>query len=131
MPLPVEDVLAIQKLLADYNHAIDFGDPAGFAAMFVEDGVLDTGQGPTEGRAALQEFAGALPSLVPGLRHLISNVSIDGDGDAAVTTRPVLVTGAPGSGATEVALALGVELAPRSSTLLLDAQMVTELKRDA
>ncbi len=85
MPLPVEDVLAIEKLLADYNHAIDFGDADAFAGMFVEDGVLDTGQGPTEGRAALKEFAGALPGMVPGLRHLISNVSIDGDGDAATT----------------------------------------------
>jgi len=103
MPLPVEDVLAIQKLLADYNHAIDFGDPAGFAAMFVADGVLDTGQGPTEGRAALQEFAGALPSLVPGLRHLISNVSIDGDGDAA-TTKAYLQGWLTAGGASEAKL---------------------------
>jgi MinD-like ATPase involved in chromosome partitioning or flagellar assembly len=36
---------------------------------------------------------------------------------------PVLVTGCPGSGATEVALALGVELAPRGPTLLLDARL--------
>ena len=85
MSLPVEDVLAIQKLLADYNHAIDFGDADGFAGMFVEDGVLDTGHGPTEGRAGLKEFAAALPGMVPGLRHLISNVSIDGSGDTATT----------------------------------------------
>lgn len=36
---------------------------------------------------------------------------------------PVLVTGSPGSGATEVALALGVELARRGPTLLLDARL--------
>ena len=33
-------------------------------------------------RSALKEFAGALPSLVPGIRHLISNLSIDGSGDS-------------------------------------------------
>jgi uncharacterized protein (TIGR02246 family) len=85
MSLPVEDILAIEKLLADYNHAIDSGDADAFAGMFVEDGVLETGQGPTEGRAALKEFAGALPSLVPGIRHLISNVSIDGSDDTATS----------------------------------------------
>ena len=42
MPLPVEDVLAIQKLLADYNHAIDAGDGDAFAGAFVEDGTLVT-----------------------------------------------------------------------------------------
>ena len=81
MSLPVEDVLAIQKLLADYNHAIDAGDGDGFAGTFVEDGTLDVGHGVTEGRAALKEFAGALPTMVPGIRHLISNLSIDCSGD--------------------------------------------------
>ncbi|MFN8026570.1 MAG: nuclear transport factor 2 family protein [Acidimicrobiia bacterium] len=85
MSLPVEDVLAIQKLLADYNHAIDSGDADAFAGAFVEDGTLDVGHGVTEGRAALKEFAGALPSMVPGIRHLISNISIEGSGDRAST----------------------------------------------
>jgi uncharacterized protein (TIGR02246 family) len=85
MPLPVEDVLAIQKLLADYNHAIDAGDGDAFAGAFVEDGTLDVGHGVTEGRAALKEFAGALPTMVPGIRHLISNVSIEGSGDRATS----------------------------------------------
>jgi len=44
-------------------------------------------------------------------------------GDALGPIAPILVTGAPGSGATEVALALGVELAARASTLLLDARL--------
>jgi len=85
MPLPVEDVLAIQKLLADYNHSIDAGDGDAFAGVFVEDGTLDVGHGVTEGRAALKEFAGALPAMVPGIRHLISNVSIDGSGESATS----------------------------------------------
>jgi MinD-like ATPase involved in chromosome partitioning or flagellar assembly len=44
-------------------------------------------------------------------------------GDASLPNAPILVTGPPGSGATEVALALGVDLAARGSTLLLDARL--------
>jgi len=46
-----------------------------------------------------------------------------GLGEPIVPNAPILVTGAPGSGATEVALALSVELAARGSTLLLDARL--------
>jgi MinD-like ATPase involved in chromosome partitioning or flagellar assembly len=46
-----------------------------------------------------------------------------GDRGAGGAAPPVLVTGSPGSGATEVALALGVELAGRAPTLLLDARL--------
>ncbi len=45
------------------------------------------------------------------------------DGVAPITHAPIVVTGSPGSGATEVALALGVDLAARGSTLLLDARL--------
>lgn len=100
MSLPVEDVLAIQKLLADYNHSIDAGDGDGFAGTFVEDGTLDVGHGVTEGRAALKEFASALPSMVPGIRHLISNLSIDGSGDTA-TSRVYLQAWVTAGGAAE------------------------------
>jgi MinD-like ATPase involved in chromosome partitioning or flagellar assembly len=45
------------------------------------------------------------------------------DGVAPTMHAPIVVTGSPGSGVTEVALALGVELAARGSTLLLDARL--------
>jgi len=45
------------------------------------------------------------------------------NGVAPTVHAPIVVTGSPGSGATEVALALGVELATRGSTLLLDARL--------
>jgi MinD-like ATPase involved in chromosome partitioning or flagellar assembly len=45
------------------------------------------------------------------------------DGDLVSSLAPILVTGSPGSGATEVALAIGIELAARGSTLLLDARL--------
>ena len=45
------------------------------------------------------------------------------DGDLRPPPAPIIVTGSPGSGTTEVALAIGVELAARGSTLLLDARL--------
>jgi uncharacterized protein (TIGR02246 family) len=105
MPLPADDVLAIQKLLADYNHAVDAGDGATFAGLFTEDGSLDSGFGVTEGRAALAEFAAAVPVMVPGTRHLITNLSIDGDGDGA-TTKVYLQMWATAGGAPETKLVI-------------------------
>ena len=43
MALATDDILAIQKLVADYNHLVDAGDGEGFAALFVDGGSLDTG----------------------------------------------------------------------------------------
>jgi uncharacterized protein (TIGR02246 family) len=85
MPLPVEDQLAIHKLMADYNFASDIGDGEAWADLFVEDGVLDTGMGMVAegGRKALVDFGNTVPKLAPGCRHLISNVSVDGSGDEA------------------------------------------------
>ena len=42
MPLSVEDRLAIQELIARYNHAIDGGDPDGWAATFAPDGTFES-----------------------------------------------------------------------------------------
>ncbi len=43
MALSIEDQLAIQQLVARYNHAIDSGDAAAYADTFTDDGVLDAG----------------------------------------------------------------------------------------
>jgi hypothetical protein len=85
MTLAAEDILAIQKLVADYNHFIDVGEADAWADLFVEDGSLDSGMNVTKGRAELREFARVVPTLVPGSRHVVANLSIDGDGDEATT----------------------------------------------
>jgi ketosteroid isomerase-like protein len=99
MALTVEDVLAIQQLAAVYNHTVDAGDGAGFAATFVADGKLITN---TEivGRAALTEFAPTVPQNIPRPRHIITNLVIEGSGDAATLSAYLqiyghLVDGAP------------------------------------
>jgi uncharacterized protein (TIGR02246 family) len=82
MALTVEDVLAIQRLASEYNHAVDAGDGAGFAATFVDDGKLITNT-EVAGRAALAEFAVTVPQNIPRPRHIVTNLVIDGSGDTA------------------------------------------------
>ena len=84
MALTVEDQLAIQKLYADYCFAIDDGDGPGFAGCFTADGSLDAGYGdPTVGTEALVAFCEATAQLVPGIRHVVTNVTVSGDADTA------------------------------------------------
>ena len=105
MALATDDILAIQKLIADYNHAVDAGDGPTFAALFVESGSLDSGFNVLKGRDELRDFAGMVPSMAPGARHLVSNVSIDGDGDDA-TARLYLQMWATAGGAAETKLVI-------------------------
>ena len=83
MALNTEDQLAIQQLVARYNHAIDGGDGHAYADAFTEDGVLDAGDLLLEGRAALAAFADVFPTSVRAPRHVATNLVIDGHGDRA------------------------------------------------
>ncbi len=83
MGLGIEDHIAIQQLVARYNHAIDGGDGAAYADAFVDDGVLDAGPLQVEGRAALQAFADTFAGSVRAPRHVVANLVIDGEGDRA------------------------------------------------
>ena len=103
MALPVDDILAIQKLIADYNFAVDAGDGDAFAQLFVDDGSLDSGFGVTKGRAELRDFASAVPTMVPGGRHIATNLSVEGDGDGA-TARMYLQMFSTNGGSAETKL---------------------------
>lgn len=83
MPLSAEDQLAIAKLLADYNHAIDHGDAEAWADTFTDDAVFNSGFEEITGREDLVAFAAATHEMLPGGRHQLNNVSIDGDDDTA------------------------------------------------
>ena len=83
MTLATDDILAIQKLIADYNHIVDAGDGEEFAALFTDDGSLDTGFNVVKGSNELRDFAALVPSMAPGARHMVTNVSIDGNGSDA------------------------------------------------
>ncbi|MFM8304900.1 MAG: nuclear transport factor 2 family protein [Actinomycetota bacterium] len=104
MGLTLEDRLAIQDLYSAYNHAIDHGRAEDFGACFTADGSLDTGWGdPTVGTAALVAFVPVVNQAMPGMRHSVSNLLIEGDGDDA-TGRAYLYSYRAGVNGHEVVL---------------------------
>ena len=82
MALSVEDILAIQKLAADYNHLIDSGSAEAWAQLFVPDGTLEFGM--PEGVKGHEDLVAFAAAINPATRHVISNLSIEGEGDEAV-----------------------------------------------
>jgi len=89
------DRAQVENLLARYCYALDWQDADLYASLFTEDGVLDWAGGVTKGRAAIandvhnmrasfakqeQEDAPLRPAR---LRHFISNVVLDVQGDKA------------------------------------------------
>jgi uncharacterized protein (TIGR02246 family) len=88
MALTSDDLAAINQLYAAYCHAIDDRDGKAFSSCFVPDGSLEVGGQATAGHEALTRFA---EELAPGLRHVVSNVHIEGDGAEAHGRAHVLV----------------------------------------
>jgi|HubBroStandDraft_5_1064220.scaffolds.fasta_scaffold389698_1 hypothetical protein len=81
MALSADDVTMIQQLYAAYCLAIDDADGDAFSACFTPDGSLGGAGGePLVGSVALSRFAGRRR---PGLRHVVTNVHVDGEGDYA------------------------------------------------
>jgi hypothetical protein len=83
MPLEVGDVVAIQQLYSRYAFAADSGDGERFAACFTPNGVMDMGSRSVSGSDALSAFAERIPVSSPGVRHITTNLLVEGDGDAA------------------------------------------------
>jgi hypothetical protein len=89
------DRVEIQDLQARYMFALDWQDADAYAATFTEDGVLDWAGGVVHGREAIRKevqnmramFAkreqGDAPVRPARLRHFITNVVLDFDGDRA------------------------------------------------
>ena len=83
MSLSNDDVTEIQQLYAAYCLAVDDGDGQAFSACFTADGSLDPGANPIIGTDNLTTFADGVPTSVPGIRHIVTNLHIGGDGDHA------------------------------------------------
>ena len=85
LALSVDDHLAIQQLYARYNHAIDSGKAAEWAATFTPDGTFNSGQGVFTGTEALAGFATGFAAQLKA-RHWVNNLVIEGDAAAATGT---------------------------------------------
>lgn len=99
MSLTIEDIVAIQQLVNRYTLAFDASDVDTVLGCFTADGSFSmAGHEVARGRAALADFVAA--SALPGqMRHVVTSVLVDGDGDgASVRAYGTVVQSVPGSG---------------------------------
>lgn len=78
-----EAIAEVNDILARYYTFVDTHDVDGWVALWAPDGVFDSGHQRAEGHAELRSF---LAGHVVHTRHLVSNVSVDVDGDRAVAS---------------------------------------------
>ena len=86
----VEDRLMINDLFVRYTTALDAGDVATIVGCFTEDGALESpAVGVYSGRAGIREFAERFARFRERgsqLRHFISNLAVQVNGDEARAT---------------------------------------------
>jgi hypothetical protein len=98
MALSTDDLVAIQQLYAAYCHAIDDVDGKAFSACFTPGGSLNGAAGDAiAGTEALTTFA---EGMVPGIRHVVANVHVEGEADDARGRAYVIVYARAGGATT-------------------------------
>ncbi len=85
MSLSQEDRLALHELLSRYTHFLDYGAIARMGEVWTEDCVFEVDNPDVrfEGLASLQEFFQGTVSALPHVRHVVSNVYVDGNAEGA------------------------------------------------
>ena len=98
--LTADDRLDIQELMARYSRAIDFGRFEELPGFFTDDCTLDFGKvmGSHKGREAVKTFGTMLAGAGLTMRHYVTNVMIEGEGDHASATTYVLAFTGPKGG---------------------------------
>jgi uncharacterized protein (TIGR02246 family) len=90
MPLSIEDRFGINDLFVRYTTALDAGDVDTIVGCFTEDGALESpAVGKYSGRDGIRTFSerfAAMHRRGVQLRHVISNMAMTVDGDAAHAT---------------------------------------------
>lgn len=87
------DRTQIRELTARYNRCFDDGDAEGFAATFVEGGVMEvTGGFLVEGRQALEQMCRGVPY---GIVHVTVDAVVEVQGDRATQDLTVMVLNRP------------------------------------
>lgn len=126
--LSTDDRLQIQELLHRYCHYLDRGRWEEFAALFTPDCRLDLSQvlGLYEGQAGVRQFGDMIASTKLFMRHMISNVVIDGDGTrAAVRAYVTAVTGPAGTKPQQATGLYEDEFVKRDGRWLLHSRRLT------
>jgi ketosteroid isomerase-like protein len=97
--LSSDDRAAIGEVLARYCHAIDFGRWDDLRELFTADGRLDMApMGVFEGRDGIRKFTDQMQAAGIVMRHFVTNLVVQGDGDRARVESYVLaISGQPGN----------------------------------
>ena len=85
MALSFQDQIEIQQLLARYTHCADLQPPESMRDVFTEDGVFKVEMMDIEvsGIENIITFFTDMRAATPHMRHICSNLLIEGDGDTA------------------------------------------------
>lgn len=103
-----QDKTAIAELIARYNFAIDHDDYQGWADCFAPDGVFDGVIGKFDAHRELDRFTAEVKRLAaesPKLRHYVTNILTEVDGDTARSKCFLLLTSTTKEGGSRVAMA--------------------------
>lgn len=126
--LTTADRLAIHETLNRYCHCLDRGRWDEFAALFTDDCRLDLSQvlGLYEGAAGIRQFGETIRSAGVFMRHLVTNLVVEGDGEHARTWTYVLaITGPPGGTPQQSTGLYEDELVKRGGRWLLHRRRLT------
>jgi uncharacterized protein (TIGR02246 family) len=99
---------AIAELIARYNLAIDHNDFQGWADCFAPEGVFDGMIGQFAAHRELDRFTAEVKKLTattPNLRHYVTNILTEVDGDTARSRCFLLMTSTSKEGGTKVVIA--------------------------
>ncbi len=102
------DKTAIAELIAQYNFAIDHEDYQGWANCFAPAGIFDGVIGKFDAHRDLDRFVTEVKRLSadsPNLRHYVSNILSEVDGDTARSKCFLLMTSTTKEGGTKIAIA--------------------------
>ena len=102
------DKTAIAELIARYNFAIDHDDYQGWANCFAPEGIFDGMIGKFDAHRELDRFTSEVKRLSadsPNLRHHVTNILTDVDGDTARSKCFLLMTSTTKEGGTKVVIA--------------------------
>jgi 3-phenylpropionate/cinnamic acid dioxygenase small subunit len=102
------DKTAIAELIARYNFSIDHDDYQGWANCFAPEGIFDGMIGKFDAHRELDRFTTEVKRLSadsPNLRHYVTNILTDVDGDTARSKCFLLMTSTTKEGGTKVVIA--------------------------